>query len=46
MVFRFANEEVRDITNAALFVGVILAGTCLPAAVIVNVDFPGWMLVA
>ena len=45
MVFGVTNEDVRNITNAALFVGVILAGALFPAAVIVNVGFPRWVVV-
>ena len=46
MVIEVTDEDVRNITNAALLVGVILAGACLPAAVIIDVGFSGWVLEA
>lgn len=35
-----AGEEVWNITIGALFIGVILARACLPAAVVINVVLP------
>ena len=43
MVFNVADKDVRDITDAALFVGVILSRTRLPAVAVVNVGFPRWV---
>lgn len=40
VVFDATSEDVRNIANTALFVGVILGGALLPAAVVVNVGFP------
>jgi len=45
VVLGVTGEDGRNITNAALFVGVILSGALLPAAVIVNVGFPRWVVV-
>lgn len=46
MVVEVTHKDVRNITDAALLVSVILAWTFLPAAVIINVVFPRWVLVA
>ena len=45
MVFGVTYEYVGNITDTALFVGVILAGALLPDAAIVNVGFPRWVVV-
>jgi len=46
VVINVTNEDVRNITNAALFVGVILGGALLPTVVIVDVGFPRWVAVS
>jgi len=46
VVFEASDEEVRNITDATLLVGVILARACFPAAVIIDVSFPRWVLEA
>ena len=46
MVVGVTDEDVRNITDAALLISVILAGTCLPAAVIIDVGFPRWVVEA
>lgn len=46
MVAGLTNEDVRDVTDATLFVGVILARARLPTTVIIDVGFPGWVPVA
>jgi len=40
VVVEFTNEDVGNITDATLLVGVILAGACLPDATIVDMGFP------
>ena len=39
-------ENIWNIANTTLRVGVILTGACLPAAVIIDVCFPRWVYVA
>jgi len=46
MIPQVAEEEVRNITDTALLVCIILAGACLPAAAIIDVGFPRWVVVA
>jgi len=46
VVIVVAEEDVRNITDAALPVGIILAGTRLPTAVIIDVGLPRWVVVA
>jgi hypothetical protein len=46
VVTEVTNEDVRNITDAALPVGVILAGAHLPVAVIIDMGFPRWVLEA
>ena len=43
VVVEVAKEDIRNITDAALLVGVVLAGARLPAAIIVDVGFPRWV---
>jgi hypothetical protein len=43
VVIVVTDEDVRNIADAAFPVGVILAGAHLPAAVIIDVDFSGWV---
>ena len=45
MVFGVTDEDIRDITNAALFVSVILGGALFPAAAIIDVGLPGRVVV-
>ena len=45
MVFDVTGENVGNITNAALFVGVILGVAPFPATVVVNVGFPSRVVV-
>ena len=46
MVIEVAEEEVRNITDAASLVGVILLGARFPAAVIIDVGFLRWVVEA
>ena len=46
MIPQVAEEEVRNITDTALLVCIILARACLPAAAIIDVGFPRWVVVA
>jgi len=46
VVVEVTRKNARNITDAALPVGVILAGARLPNTAIIDVDFPRWMLVA
>ena len=46
MILEVTDEEVRNITDAALLISVILARACLPAVVIIDVSFPRWVFEA
>jgi hypothetical protein len=43
VVTEVTDEDVRNITDAAFPVSVILARAHLPAAVVIDVDFSGWV---
>lgn len=44
MVRDTTNEDVGNITDAALIIRVILTGTRLPGTVVIKVGFPRWVV--
>jgi hypothetical protein len=46
VIVGITDEDIWNIANATLGIGVILAGARLPAAVIIDVRFPRWVHVA
>jgi len=45
VVLYVAEKDVRNLTGAASLVGIILTGACIPAAVIIDMGFPRWVVV-